>query len=93
MGNGYSEMKIRNKKDEFFLIREGVRIAGQRGLEIKFGDEVLVPRNPRGILNLPFYEESVDVRPLIALAGEEHQEIFERYINNSELLNVPGYTA
>lgn len=93
MGNGYSEMKIGNKKDEFFLIREGVRIASQRGLEIKFGDDVLVPRNPRGSLTLPLCEEGIDVRPLIALAGEEHPEIFDRYVNNSELLNVRGYTA
>ncbi|MEK6819574.1 MAG: hypothetical protein AABY03_00040 [Nanoarchaeota archaeon] len=93
MENEYSEMRIKNQRDERFLIREGVRIARQRGLEIQFGEQSLIPKNPIGKLNLPFYEERVDIRPLIALAGEEYPEIFERYVNSDELLNAQSYNA
>jgi len=77
------------KRDENFLIKQGIKKAKEQGLEIKLGNEILtLNRKKRGIISLPSYDDGVDARKLIVLATEDYPEIVERYLNNKNRLNV-----
>lgn len=77
------------KKDQDFLIREGIRKAREQGLEIELGNHgVLTLRDNRGKIYMSQEEGGVDVRELIALVADAYPERTKRYLANRERLGM-----
>lgn len=81
-------LRYKVKRDQNFLLREGLRRANEQGLEIQVADEyVLDPKEKKGAVYLPPEENGrVDVVPLIQLGAEEHPEIARRWLENRRRL-------
>lgn len=77
-------------KDEKFLLRQGVRKAMSKGLEINVGAEFIsTPRNQEktGRIYLqPYDKDSVDATKLIALVADDYPKIARRYLANRKKL-------
>ena len=84
----YFFVKRQIKKDENFLIREGIRKAKEQRLEIKLGDEILSLENKKGIIDLPSYGGSFDTRKLIALVADDYARIVKKYLCNKKRLDM-----
>ena len=85
----YFITKFLVKKDQNFLIREGIRKAKEQGLEIQLGDrEILTLDNSMGRIDLPHYGKGVDVRELIALVADAYPERTKRYLANRKRLGM-----
>jgi len=83
----YLRQKI--KKDEKFLILEGLKKEKKQRLEIIVGnDYVCTLKNKKGKIYLPPQKRGIDARKLIALVADDYPEITKRYlINKKKLIN------
>jgi len=88
---GYSPKKIylrwKVNQDEVFLIKEGLRIAHENGLEINVATEyILIPSETKKQIYFPPQKGGIDVTPLIQLGAEKYPERAERWLKNREKL-------
>lgn len=81
-------LKYRVKKDEKFLLAEGIREARRQRLEIDLeSGEKLTLNDAQGKIYLPASKGGkIDVRSLIALAAENYPAITQRYLDNKKRL-------
>ncbi len=85
----YFFAKVMFKLDESFLLRQGVRVARERGLELNLGcQEILTPPDKKGRIYLPPVENGVDVSQLIALVADVYPDRTRRYLHNKRILNA-----
>lgn len=80
-------LKWQVKKDENFLIEQGIKKAHKQRLEINFGTKYrFTLENKKGRIYLPPSENGIDVRDLVALVADDYPKITKRYISNREKL-------
>lgn len=83
----YLRWKVR--RDERFLLQEGLREAHASGLEINVATEYIIdPKEKKGGLYLPPEDNqgNVDITPLIQLGAKTHPKIARRWLENRKRL-------
>lgn len=81
-------LKWQVKKDENFLIEQGIKKVCKQKLEINFGTEYRFNYgNKKARIYLPPSEKGIDVRDLVALVADDYPKITKRYISNREKLS------
>ena len=85
----YLWIKYKVKKDQNFLLEQGMKKAHELGMEINLGtEELLIPQGEKkGRVYLPPAEGGLNISPLLALAAEDFPEIAMRHLENSALLD------
>jgi hypothetical protein len=81
-------LKYRIRKDERFLLAEGIREARRQKLEIDLeSGERLTFDDAQGKIYLPAAKGGkIDVRSLIALVADNYPTITQRYLDNKKKL-------
>jgi len=74
------------KKDEDFLLKEGLKKARENGLELCLCQNPLCSEN-KGEIHLPSYEGKIDVTNLLSIVADDYSEVTERYLANKEELS------
>jgi hypothetical protein len=85
----YFYLKWRVKKDQRFLLSEGLRKAAAQGLELHIGDNEYLNvegKESSGQLRVREYEEGPDIREIIALVADDFPKVTRRYLDNREKL-------
>lgn len=83
-------LKWKVKRDERFLLQEGLRAAHESGLEVNVATEYIIdPKEKKGSLYLPpeDHQGNVDITPLIQLGARGHPKVARRWLENRKRLD------